>query len=61
MNELSKLVKNYSSLIDDLNLLYDDINKIVMSNNIKATKGYWAPRDRFGWTVKKTFSSYFYL
>ena len=57
MNEISKLVKNYSSLINDLNLLNEDINKIITCKNINATKGYWAPRDRNGWTVKKTFSS----
>lgn len=57
MNEISNLVKNYNSLIEDLGQLNQDIYEIVKDYNVEWKYEFWFPRDRAAWSLKKTFAS----
>lgn len=57
MNEISTLVKNYNSFIEDLGQLNQDIYEIVEKYGVKRKYEFWFPRDRPAWSLKKTFAS----
>ncbi len=57
MNEISTLVKNYNSFIEDLSQLNQDISEIVQNYNVEWKYEFWSPRDRPAWSLKKTFAS----
>lgn len=57
MNEIATLIRNYDSFMKDLGQLNKDIYEILKNYDIEWQYEYWSPRDRYGWTVKKLFTS----
>ena len=57
MNEISNLVKNYNSLIEDLGQLNQDIYEIVKDYNVEWKYEFWFPRDRAAWSLKNKMSA----
>ena len=56
MNEISILINNYNSFIEDLRKLNDDICEIVIKHDVEYLGEYWWPRERSSWCNKKTFA-----
>ncbi len=57
MNEISTLVKNYNSFIEDLSQLNQDLSEIVIKYGVEWQYEYWCPRDNPHWSLKQTFYS----
>ena len=56
MNEISKLINNYNSFIEDLGKLSNDIYELVIKHDVEYIGEYWWPRERSSWCNKKTFA-----
>lgn len=57
MNEISNLVRNYNSFIEDLKQLNQDVYEIILKYDVEWKYEFWSPRDRPFWSVKQTFAS----
>lgn len=57
MNELSELINNYNSFIEDLRKLNKDIRPFVEKHGVKYLGEYWWPRERTAWYNKKTLAT----
>ena len=57
MNEISELISNYNSFIEDLKKLNKDIIPYVEEHNMKYLAAYWWPRERTAWRNKKTLAA----
>ena len=57
MNEISELINNYNSFIEDLKKLNKDIIPYVEKYDMKYLAAYWWPRERTAWCNKKTLAA----